>query len=232
MKKILKYFSPVETIIWISSVTLIIVSFCVFDRENYLTLSASLIGATSLIFNAKGNAIGQVLMIVFSVLYGIISFRFAYYGEMITYLGMTMPMAVISLVSWIRNPHGSNRMEVKIKDVSKNDIIIMIISSVIVTIAFYFILWAFNTRNLILSTFSVTTSYIAAYLTFKRNTFFALVYAINDVLLIILWTLASIIDKSNFSVIICFATFLINDIYIFINWCRMSKRQKSEDGNV
>ena len=27
-------------------------------------------------------------------MYGIISYAFAYYGEMITYLGMTMPMAV------------------------------------------------------------------------------------------------------------------------------------------
>lgn len=33
-------------------------------------------------------------MVLFSLLYGIISYAFAYYGEMITYLGMTMPMAV------------------------------------------------------------------------------------------------------------------------------------------
>lgn len=72
----------------------IVGSFAVFDRENYLTLTASVIGATSLIFNAKGNPFGQVLMIVFSILYGIISYSCSYYGEMITYLGMTAPMAL------------------------------------------------------------------------------------------------------------------------------------------
>ena len=87
---------------------MIIISFVIFDRENYLTLSASLIGATSLIFNAKGNPFGQLLMVVFSILYGIISFSFAYYGEMITYLGMTMPMAVFALISWLRNPYKGN----------------------------------------------------------------------------------------------------------------------------
>lgn len=46
-----------------------------------------------LIFNAKGNPAGQLLTVIFSLLYGSISFTFAYYGEMITYLGMTMPMA-------------------------------------------------------------------------------------------------------------------------------------------
>lgn len=85
------YFSKLEIVLWSASVSLIILSFCLFDRENYLTLSASIIGVTALIFNAKGNPIGQLLMIIFSLLYGIISFTFNYYGEMITYLGMTMP---------------------------------------------------------------------------------------------------------------------------------------------
>ena len=93
------YFSKGEIALWSMSVLLICVSFAIFDKENYLTLAASLIGVTSLIFNAKGNPFGQVLMVIFSVLYGIISYSFAYYGEMITYLGMTAPMAVFALVS-------------------------------------------------------------------------------------------------------------------------------------
>lgn len=103
-RKLLQYFSRAERLLWGLSVVFIVGSFCAFDRENYLTLAASLIGVTSLIFNAKGNPIGQVLMVLFSLLYGIISYTFAYYGEMITYLGMTMPMAVFALISWLKNP--------------------------------------------------------------------------------------------------------------------------------
>ena len=77
---------------------LIAASFCIFDRTNYLTLTASFVGVTSLIFCAKGNPFGQLLMIVFSAIYGVISLRVAYYGEMITYLGMTAPMAAFALV--------------------------------------------------------------------------------------------------------------------------------------
>ena len=102
MRKLLPYFSKLEITLWVSSVSLIVLSFLAFDRVNYLTLCASLIGVTSLIFNAKGNPFGQVLMILFSLLYGVISHSFAYYGEMITYLGMTMPMAVFALVSWLK----------------------------------------------------------------------------------------------------------------------------------
>ncbi len=81
----MKYFSKREAYLWITSMAFIIVSFLIYDRENYLTLTASVIGVTSLIFNAKGNPIGQVLMVVFSILYGIISYSYLYYGEMITY---------------------------------------------------------------------------------------------------------------------------------------------------
>ena len=105
MKRIASYFSKIELVLWSLSTVFIILSFLIFDRESYLTLLASLIGVTSLIFNAKGNPIGQALMVLFSLLYGIISYTFAYYGEMITYLGMTMPMAIFALVSWLRNPY-------------------------------------------------------------------------------------------------------------------------------
>lgn len=197
-----------------------------FDKENFLTLAASLIGVTSLIFNAKGNPFGQLLMVIFSVLYGIISFSFAYYGEMITYVGMTGPMAAFSLISWLRNPYKGKKSEVEVNHISKKETVFMFILTAVITVIFYFILRYFNTANLFFSTLSVTTSFIAVYLTFRRSAYFAISYAANDIILIILWIMAAITDISYLSVIICFAVFLINDIYGFINWKRMSERQK------
>lgn len=228
IKKFINYFSTTEIILWCSSVVLIVVSFCIFDRENYMTLTASLIGVTSLIFSAKGNPIAQVLMIIFSLIYGIISFSFAYYGEMITYLGMTMPMAVIALISWVKNPYNGNKSQVKVNHIHREEVAFMLILTAIVSIAFYFILEAFNTANIIPSTISVTTSFIAVYLTFRRSPFFALAYAANDVVLIVLWVMATMTNISYISVVICFGVFLVNDIYGFINWQRMKKKQISQ----
>lgn len=217
-----------KVILWCSSVVLIITSFYVFDKENYLTLIASLIGVTSLIFNAKGNPFGQILMIFFSLLYGAISFTFSYYGEMLTYLGMTMQMAIFALISWLRNPYNGNKSEVKINTISKKETIFMLIFAIIVTFIFYLILNKFNTANILPSTISVTTSFLAVYLTFRRSPFFALAYAANDIVLIILWVLASTSDTRYISVVVCFAAFWINDIYGFLNWKRIKDRQTSE----
>ena len=219
------YFSKTEIALWWASVTLIVISFCIFDRKNFLTLLASLIGVTSLIFNAKGNPFGQALMVVFSLLYGYISFTFAYYGEMITYLGMTMPMAVFALMSWLRNPYNGNRAEVKVNAIGKFETLLMWVLTALITVMLYFILEHFETANIVPSTLSVTTSFLAVYLTFRRSPYFALAYAANDIVLIVLWAMASICDTKYISVVVCFLAFLINDIYGYISWQKMKLRQ-------
>ncbi len=229
MRKLFNYFSILEITLWISSVLLILISFFCFDKPDYMTLIASCIGVTSLIFNAKGNPFGQILMILFSLIYGIISFSFSYYGEMITYIGMTMPMAVCALISWLCNPYKGNRAEVKVNSICNRECIFMWILGAIVTLVFYFILEHFNTAHIIPSTLSVTTSFIAVYLTFRRSPYFALAYAANDVVLIVLWVLASITDVRYISVVVCFAAFILNDIYGFISWQRMKRRQSEAD---
>ena len=225
MKKLTNYFSKGELTLWGSSAGLVLVSFFLFDRVNFMTLAASLIGTTSLIFNAKGNPIGQALMVVFSLLYGVISYTFSYFGEMITYLGMTGPMALFAFVSWLRNPYNGNHAEVAVNRLENKELARMYVLTALVTFGFYFILDHFDTANMIPSTLSVTTSFIAVYLTFRRSPYFALAYAANDVVLIVMWTLAAVEDISYLSVIICFVMFLVNDLYGFVSWKRMEKRQ-------
>ena len=220
-----RYFTVGEWLLWGISAAVIVVSFCLFDRESYLTLAASLIGVTSLIFAAKGNPISQVLMVVFSILYGIISYTFAYYGEMVTYLGMTMPMAVLALISWLKHPFEGNRSEVKVNAISKKEVAFLCVLAAVVTVAFYFILRAFHTANLLPSTLSVTTSFVAVYLTFRRSPYYALAYAANDVVLIVLWVMAALSEVRYLSVVVCFAAFLVNDLYGFLSWRKMGKRQ-------
>ena len=227
-----RYFTKAEWLLWGSSVALILGAFLVFDRVNYMTLLASLIGVTSLIFNAKGNPIGQVLMIVFSLLYGVISYRFAYFGEMITYVGMTGPMALLALISWLRNPYQGNKAEVAVNRIGRGEWAFLLLLSAAVTVAFYFILDHFGTANMLPSTLSVTTSFIAVYLTFRRSPYFALAYAANDIVLVILWSLAAVYDISYISVEMCFALFLVNDIYGYISWRRMERRQSISQRNV
>lgn len=227
MKKFFKELNMTERLIWLGSMCAVVISFLLSGSGDVLTLTASLIGATALIFVSKGMVIGQLLTVVFAVFYGIISFYFHYYGEMITYLGMTAPIALLAVFSWLRHPYKQS-VEVEVSRVSRMQVIVMALLAAAVTVIFYFILKALGNANILFSTVSVTTSFIASYLTFLRSEYYGLGYAANDIILIILWTLAAIDDISYLPMIVCFVVFLINDIYGFINWRRIKIRQRQE----
>ncbi len=226
MKKTIFGFKGTDIIIYLLSVSAIIASFIIFRGSSYLNLIASLVGVTSLIFNAKGDPIGQLLMVIFSLMYGVISFGSSYYGEMATYLLMTMPMAITSLISWIKHPFEKGKSQVKINRIRGLEYVLLIPLTFVVTVAFGILLAYLDTPDLALSTVSVATSFVAAYLTFRRSHYFALAYAANDVVLIALWLNASMRNASYYSVVICFAAFLVNDLYGFICWCKMKRDQR------
>ena len=227
-KLFITHFTNGELILWGSSVALILLSFLIFDRQGYVTLFSSLLAVTSLIYVAKGDPVGQILLIFFVIFYAIISLSYRYYGEAITYVFMSLPMSLLSLVSWFKNPFGENKREVTIGKVGKKEVCLLFLLAAIVTVIFYFLLGALNTANLVVSTFSVTTSFIASYLTYRRSPFYALAYAANDVVLIVLWALATVDDIKYISVTVCFIAFLANDLYGFINWRKMERKQRKE----
>lgn len=228
MLKAFKKLTAVELIIWVSSLFLIVASFVLCQRNDIWVMSACLIGATALIFLAKGEPLGQILIIIFALLYGYISLRCRYYGEMITYIGMTLPMAAAALISWLKNPYEKGEGEVKIAHVTKKSAVMLWIFAAVTTAVLGYLLYILKTPNLSFSILSVTTSFVAAGYTILRSPYYAIGYAANDVVLIVLWVLMSRNDPSLIPMVTCFVIFLVNDSYGFINWKRMRKRQESK----
>ncbi len=213
-----------ELVLWLTSMLVTTVSFFFSSTRDILTLIASLVGFTALIFTAKGYVLGQALIVVFALLYGIISYRFAYYGEMITYLGMSAPVAIFAIISWLRHPY-KKTSQVAVHHMRGKELLLLSLLTAAVTTLFYFLLAALGTANLIVSTVSVATSFFAASLTVLRSPYYALAYTVNDVVLIVLWISASIKDISSLPMVVCFVMFLFNDLYGLYSWIRMQKSQ-------
>lgn len=220
-----RFLSRFEWGLWLVSLLTVAVSFFLGGQSGLLSLIASLLGVTALIFVAKGDVTGQLLTVVFSILYAVISWQQRYYGEMITYLLMSAPIALFSVISWLRHPYAKDRAEVRMVHLRPFDVVLSMGLSIAVTAIFYFILKALGNAALGVSTLSVTTSFLAAYLLYRRSPWYALAYAANDVVLIVLWCIAAAKDPSSLSMVACFLAFLFNDLYGFFNWRRLRKRQ-------
>ncbi len=220
-----RFLTKFEWCLWLLSLTVVTVSFFLGGRGGWFSLITSLVGVTALIFVAKGDVTGQALTVVFSLLYAVVSWDLRYYGEMITYLCMSAPIAAFSVVSWLKHPYATDHAEVKMERLSRRDICKTLLYAAAVTFAFYWALRALGNAALGVSTLSVTTSFLAAYLLFRRSPFYALAYAANDVVLIVLWCIAAAEELSYLSMVACFLMFLCNDLYGFFNWLRLRKNQ-------
>lgn len=219
----IKNLTKFERTLWIVSIVAVAVSYLLAGQGDYLTLASSVVGVSALIFVAKGDVTGQYITVAFSILYALVSYQFRYYGEMITFLCMALPIAVASIVTWLRNPH--TEKEVKVRVMKKRGFVWIGICTVLVTFALFFVLRATNTTNLTISTISVATSFLAASFLMLRSPYYALAYGCNDIVLIIMWIMASMEDVRYAPMIVCFVMFLFNDSYGFYNWRRMQKRQ-------
>lgn len=222
-----KLLNKFELCLWLTSVFVVILSYVLSGFEGTANTICSLVGVTALIFVAKGHVLGMVLCTVFAAFYGIIAYYFRYYGEVATYAGMTLPMDVFALISWIKNPYKDTH-EVKVAKMKQGQVAVMWSATLLVTVAFYFILGALDTPRLVVSTISVATSFLAVALTFFRSPYYALAYAANDVVLIVLWTYASFSDTSYIPMVMCFCMFLANDLYGLYNWKKMQKKQMKD----
>ena len=214
-----------ETCLCLVSVLVIVIGFCFAQEKDVLNLVSSLIGVISLIYIAKGNLFGEILSLIFGLLYAFISYQNRLFSELITYGFMYVPLTIATIVTWFRHPYKDEKT-VEITKTSLKLFLLIVLLGFIVTIIFYFLLKYLNTPSLYVSTFSILTSFIASALVILRSPYYALAFALNDIVLIILWTISTISNVQNITILLCFVVFFFNDIYGFIAWNNRFKKQQ------
>lgn len=217
-----KGFTKFEWCLWIGSVIAITSAHFATGSSDWLSLAVSLVGVTSLIFAARGDPFAPVLFIAFAIMYAVKSYLVGYYGEMIIYLCMQLPVSILSLISWWKNQN--NNHQVSVGRISVKKVIVMLALDIAVTTLFYFLLKYLNTVNYVTGTVSVATSFAALFLMTLRIPQYALAFILNDLVMIVLWSVMLATDISHVSLVVCFSIFLINDTYTFLSWLRRSKQ--------
>ena len=116
LRYILKDWNRFEKCLLFISVSLVILVGIIF-KSDLLTTICSIVGIVTALLLAKGKNLGQIFGLLIVALYSIVSFRNKYYGEVIIYLCIMLPMYIIGIISWIRHQNNdTNTVEVnKIK---------------------------------------------------------------------------------------------------------------------
>ena len=220
----LKDWTKFEKILLFSSIILVSLVGIIFKSE-ILTTTCSIVGIITALLLAKGKNLGQVVGLLIVLLYSIVSFKNKYYGEVIIYLCIMLPMYIIGIVSWMKHQNKETNT-VEVNNIKLKEWIIVSITSIILFIGIYFLLKAFNTNQLFISSLSVIDSLFAIYLGIRRSKYSFYFYVINDLILIALWGMP-VVSGSLILLPMVFNPIinLINDMYGIYNWKRLEKIQ-------
>ena len=223
----LKDWNKLEKILLFGSI--ILISFvAILFKSDLLTTICSIVGIITAILLAKGKNLGQVFGILITILYSIVSFNNKFYGEVIIYLFLMLPMYVIGIISWVKHKNKETNT-VDVNRINSKEWLQVSIISIIIFIGIYFLLKCFDTNELIISTLSVVASLFAIYLQIRRSRFSFYFYIINDLILIVLWGIPVVFGNilvlpMVFNPIIN----LINDSYGVYNWKKLQEKQEGK----
>ena len=226
VKNVFKNWSVFELFLLICSPIAVLTAGIVFDGD-WLTVVTSIVGIFCALFLAKGLAFGQFLGVAIAILYSIVSFKNGFYGEVLIYTFISLPMYIWGVIAWLRHKNPKTQT-VEINIIKLQEWIIVGICAVVIFIGFYFMLKAFNTKELIVSTLSVVDNIFAHYLLIRRSKYGFVSYIVNDLILIILWGIPII--QGSFMLIAMLINpivNLINDTYGFVNWTKTQKKQRN-----
>lgn len=141
---------------------------------------------------------------------------------------MMFPMYIIGIVSWFKHKNKETD-SVEVNKISKKEWIIVAIVFVAVFVGIYYLLKAFNTNELVVSTISVLASLFAIYLQIRRSRFSFSFYMINDIILMVLWGIPVISGNLLLLPMVLNPIInFINDSYGFYNWKKLEKEQRGE----
>lgn len=183
---------------------------------------------TTAILMSKGKVESYFIGIISVFFYGIVSYNQGYYGELLITIFLTFPMMIIGIVSWLKHQDKDEDVVI-ISSLSKKEIVFAFSSQLILFWVYYFLLKAFNTDLLMISSLSIVTSVLATYFEARRSELSLFCYVANDLILITLWMIPIINgDTSLISVLIGPMLLLVNDIYGSYNWKRLKDIQKEK----
>ena len=224
----LKDWNKLEKTLLFGSIILVSLIAIIF-KSDLLTTICSIEGIITALLLAKGKNLGQIFGVIITILYSIVSFRNKFYGEVIIYIVLMLPMYIIGIISWARHQNKKTNT-VDVNKIDSKEWFLVFITSVIVFIGIYFLLKSFNTNELIVSTISVVASLFAVYLQIRRSRFSFSFYIINDLILIVLWGIPVILGNLLILPMVFNPTInLINDSYGVYNWKKLEKRQSKKE---
>ncbi|RNB78404.1 nicotinamide riboside transporter PnuC [Brevibacillus panacihumi] len=218
--------------IWLVLFTIVNIYLFFAFEDSLLGLISSLSGMLCVVLVAKGKISNYYFGIIQTGTYAYISFGYSLYGEAMLNGLFYFPAQFIGLYMWSRHRTQTSIQgeDVAVKRLTKKGWMILILIAVVGSILYAELLHVIGGQEVRLDSAAVVLSVLAQILMLKRYAEqWALWIAVN-VLSISLWVVTLIKQGGNdMNMVVMWSAFLVNSIYGYYNWIKLSKVQKQEE---
>lgn len=186
-------------------------------QSTFLTVLSYFTGIICVILIAKGSLWNYPVGLVQSISYGLISLQSLLYGEAILNFAYFIPIQLLGWILWNKHMDADTK-EVKKRKLSKISLILWLAGTIIFIFLYNNFLKWIGSAQPFFSSITTSLSIIAKLLMVIRSKYQWLVWALVNIISIIIW-----IKAGGYLMSVLFASYLTNNLYGWKKWSNVNK---------
>ncbi len=218
-------------VLWMTVASFVILGLSIYWKDTLMGIISSISGVICVVCTGKGKLSAYVFGLINSVLYAIISYRAQLYGETMLNAFYYVPMQFVGFYVW------SKHMNRKTHEVTKRHMhfggrIVMVVSIIIGTVAYGFLLKYLNDAMPFVDAFTTVASVVAMVVSVRMYSEQWWIWIAIDIFTIYMWACNFWAGSDNMATLLMWVVFLLNAIIMCIRWEREIKKMRCENGSL
>lgn len=223
--------------VWMITATVIILGLSLLWKDTTVGFIASISGIWCVILVAKGKLSSYFFGVINAITYGYVAYSYGLMGEAQLNWYFYLPLQVVGFVLWYRNSKQSEKLgvefkngqEIQAKKLNFKNWLILIPSVLAAYFGYSYYLNDIGSNFAGLDALAVVLSIFAQILMMLRYTEQWLLWIVINVITVALWFFVLLTHGGNdWSMLVMWIAFLVNSVYGYINWNKISKQEGVE----
>lgn len=206
---------------WLIISTLTMLTLSIIWGDSPMAMISGVTGIISVVLCAKGKISTYVFACVKVGLYAIIAYQNRLFGEVMLNGFYYLPMNIVGFYMWRKQKDDAGT--VIVRRLTPKQIILLIIGLLIAITAYWRVLVALGGNLQLIDSITTILSIVAFLLQIGRFMEQWILWMIINVFSITMWSLLLGTPEGSVTMIIMFSAYLINGVYGFRNWLKLSK---------
>ena len=206
---------------WLIISTLTMLTLSIIWGDSPMALISGVTGIISVVLCAKGKISTYAFACVNVGLYAIIAYQNRLFGEVMLNGFYYLPMNIVGFYMWRKQKDDAGT--VIVRRLTPKQIILLIIRLLIAITAYWRVLVALGENLQLIDSMTTIPSIVAFLLQIGRFMEQWILWMIINVFSITMWSLLLGTPEGSVTMIIMFSAYLINGVYGFRNWLKLSK---------